>query len=146
LVDTDISGHSSTTKDGIVYPCIPSATRPVPHSDSIPIPVPPLPEAERSLDDYRNSSASSIQSSESEYEPTDQPHLLKQQDLNDLVRDLALSKEHAELLGSRLQQWNLLDAGTRVSVFRTRHEELSTFLIWQMVFASARTSMAYSKN
>ena len=33
--------------------------------------------------------------------------LLSQADLNDLVRDLALSKEKAELLTSRLQQNNL---------------------------------------
>ena len=30
------------------------------------------------------------------------------EELNDLVRDLDLAKSKAELLGSRLQQWNLL--------------------------------------
>ena len=31
-----------------------------------------------------------------------------QEELNDLIRDLDLAKSKAELLGSRLQQWNLL--------------------------------------
>ena len=35
-------------------------------------------------------------------------HLLSQFELNDLVRDLSLSKEKAELLSLRLLQWNLL--------------------------------------
>ena len=34
-----------------------------------------------------------------------EPHLCE---LNDLVRDLKLSKINAELLGSRLKGWNLL--------------------------------------
>ena len=38
------------------------------------------------------------------------PQLFFQEDLNDLVRDLALSKEKAELLASRLQQNNLLES------------------------------------
>jgi hypothetical protein len=33
LTMTDISGHFSTTKDETVYHCIPSDTRPIPHSD-----------------------------------------------------------------------------------------------------------------
>jgi len=37
-----------------------------------------------------------------------EPHLLTQGELNDLVRDLKLSKKQAELLGSRLRGWNLL--------------------------------------
>ena len=37
-------------------------------------------------------------------------HVLTRQDLDDLVRDLELPKGKAELLCSRLQGWNLLDA------------------------------------
>ena len=36
-----------------------------------------------------------------------EPNLLNQGDLNDLVRNISLSKAKAELLGSRLQNWNL---------------------------------------
>lgn len=42
---------------------------------------------------------------------TEQPHPLTQGDLNDLVRDLNLSKSASELLASRLQQWSLLERG-----------------------------------
>lgn len=44
--------------------------------------------------------------------------LFEQAELNDLVRNLHLSKDHAELLGSSLQQWNLLVSETKVTIFR----------------------------
>ena len=43
------------------------------------------------------------------------PHLLGQAELNDLVRDLELTKEKTELLGPRLQERNLLKPGTTIS-------------------------------
>jgi len=49
--------------------------------------------------------------------------------MNDLVRDLQLSKSQAELLGSRLQGWNLLAADTKVSLYRTRDVELRKFFV-----------------
>ena len=55
------------------------------------------------------------------------PHLINQCELNDLVRDLKLTKEQSELLGSRLKQWNLLEEGTKSSVFRTRQEDFSIY-------------------
>ena len=42
------------------------------------------------------------------------PHLISQSELNDLVRDLNLSKIQAELLASRLRGWNLLQQGVKV--------------------------------
>ena len=35
-------------------------------------------------------------------------HRITQEELNDVIRDIDLPKSKAELLGSRLQQWNLL--------------------------------------
>jgi hypothetical protein len=55
-----------------------------------------------------------------------QPHILTQDELNDLVRDLEVSKSKAELLGSRLQQWNLLEKYIRISSFRS-HQQLVPF-------------------
>ena len=55
---------------------------------------------------------------------SDGPHILNQSELNDLVRDLSLSKYQAQLLGSRLQQWNLLEEGTKISLLKTRHSSL----------------------
>jgi len=45
---------------------------------------------------------------------SNEPTLLTQRYLNDIVRDLNLSKKEAELLGSRLKDWNLLRQDTKV--------------------------------
>ena len=46
-----------------------------------------------------------------------------QEELNDLVRDLALSKAASELLASRLHQKNLLSPLTKISYYRHREED-----------------------
>ena len=57
-----------------------------------------------------------------------QPHILIQEELNDLVRDLELSKSKAELMGSRFKQWNLLEKKkVRISSFCSRHQQLVPF-------------------
>lgn len=53
--------------------------------------------------------------------------MINNDDLCDLVRDLALTKGQAELLGSRLKEFNLLSPGTRTSQFRHRRKELVQF-------------------
>jgi len=54
-------------------------------------------------------------------------HLISQGDLDDLVRDLYLSKEESELLASRVGEWNLLQNCTTTPHFRYRHKELATY-------------------
>src|SRR5688572_24932301 len=39
-------------------------------------------------------------------------------ELSDLIRDLDLSKKKAEILASRLQQWNLLQENVKISAYR----------------------------
>ena len=58
---------------------------------------------------------------------SNEPHLLTKWDLNDIVRDLNLSKKQAELLGSRLKGWNLQRQDTKVCFYRGRHEEFKDF-------------------
>jgi hypothetical protein len=53
--------------------------------------------------------------------------LIAQSELNNLVCDLNLSKAQAELLGSRLKEWNLLQKGTTVSVFHKWQTGLSSY-------------------
>jgi len=54
-------------------------------------------------------------------------HRITQEELNDLFRDLNLPKSKAELLGSRLQQWNRMKENVRISMYRKRHEDLVQF-------------------
>lgn len=54
--------------------------------------------------------------------------LFTQSELNDLVRDLDLPKEATELLGSRLNEKNLLAPRTKFSFFRNREKDLVQFL------------------
>ena len=55
-----------------------------------------------------------------------EPHFISQNELNDLVRDLELPTTKSELLGSRLQQWNLLADGVRISKYRDRQQQLES--------------------
>ena len=98
-----------------------SARKPVPHDDENPVPTPPA-------DQNIPVSSGEEDGDDEPFEPdTQEPHLLNQGDLNDLVRDLSLSKAKAELLGSRLQQWNLLEPNTKISLFRARHRDMAEF-------------------
>jgi len=54
---------------------------------------------------------------------SNEPHLLTQGGLKDIVRDLNPSKKQAELLVSGLKDWNLLREDTKVCFYRGRHEE-----------------------
>ena len=55
------------------------------------------------------------------------PYFPKQHDLNDLIRDLNLTKSGGELITSRLRQWNLLDEDVKVTVQRNRHRQFSNY-------------------
>jgi len=97
-----------------VYPNIPSAIRPVPHGDGLPVPEPPdnfamYPDDEGSVS-LNNIEQQPSASTDADYSPsTDSSnHKITEGELNDLIRDLKLPKNKAELLASRLQQCNLL--------------------------------------
>ena len=52
------------------------------------------------------------------------PILFDQAELNDLIRDLNLSKDKSELSGSRLKEKNILNKNVRIS-YRNREEDLA---------------------
>jgi len=119
-------GIANKKKWTIVYPNILSALRPVPHGEGISVPEPPK-ECTIDSDDEDEGESTSQASTEPHVShgrsSATRPHILTQDELNDLVRDLELSKSKAELLGSRRKQWNLL-------------EKKSEFLRFAVVFSS----------
>ena len=99
---TKVAGYSAKSKNKIVYPNIASAIKPVKHDASLPVPAPPQ---NLSLSETESSSSSSYANSRDQtFEGDDgKPHLIEQSEFNDLIRDLNLSKDKAELLTSRLK-------------------------------------------
>lgn len=131
---TNVAGFSSKNKNFIEYPNLASAMRPIPHDESLPVPKSPEiwtleDEEEHAEVDETLQIEADASAEDPDFEPStsSNPHLISQAELNDLIRDLALSKSQAELLGSRLQGWKLLSPGTRISVFRNRDKELTQF-------------------
>jgi len=54
---------------------------------------------------------------------TSESHLITQAELNNLVQDLDLSKTKAQLFGSPLQMWNLLEISVIISLYRKRQTQ-----------------------
>jgi hypothetical protein len=101
--------------------------RPVPHSEGLP--VPHHPTRLTAEDESEHEAHTEVQNDEKD-DPTFEAstsscehRLLTEGDLNDLVRDLKLSKKQAKLLGSRLKGWNLLQNDTKVCFFRNHQDE-----------------------
>ena len=122
---TNVAGFSSKSKGNIKYPNLTSAIRPVPHCADLP---PPLFTSLSEVGDEPVSSTSEESSLEDDcYEPlpdTKSSILVTQAFLNDLVRDLNLPKDSAELYRSRLQHNNLLAPNTTYSWYRRREKDL----------------------
>ncbi|GBM87025.1 hypothetical protein AVEN_40607-1 [Araneus ventricosus] len=120
-------GFSNKSKHTTQHPNIPSAVKPVPHNEFLPIPVAPktytLPP-ETDLEDFEPQPGPSTSTDDNEEYPADlvhrQPHLVTDSELNDLVWNSELPKSKSQLLGSRLQQWNLLEKRVKISSYRTR--------------------------
>jgi hypothetical protein len=96
---TNIKVITSKSKHTVKYPNVPSALRPVPHNEALPIPKPP---ANVILDEDSATDEADLEQVGENFDcdPTfeascssSEPHLLTQGDLNDLVRHLNLSKK-----------------------------------------------------
>lgn len=122
---TNVKGFNAKNKNKIVYANVPSVTRPVPHGPEIPV---PLPSSRSDLSSTSSEQNIGRQESNEVFEPIlNQPQKFTQGELNDLVRDLNLSKESAQLLGSRLNAKNLLAPNTHFAWYRKREEEFKPF-------------------
>lgn len=91
-----------------------SMTKPVLHSLSVPYPV--CPKRTEELHD----TSDSTEFTESDVDLEKIPKLYTQCELNDMIRDLDLSKENSEILASRLQERNMLTSDVRVTYYRKR--------------------------
>ena len=105
----------------------------MPHGNGLPVPEPLDNFAMYSDDEGSVSSNSEKQqpsaSRDEDYLPsTDSSnHNITEGELNDLISDFELPKHKAELLASRLQQWNLLHHSVKVTPFCTRNQEFEQF-------------------
>ena len=127
-------GFTRKMKWTITYPNIPSAVRPVPHGEALPIHETPYEFTIDSDDEDEGQLTSSFPEPRActdkpyvSHGESSAPHILTQDELNDLVSDLELSKSKTELLASKLQQWNLIEVNVRINSFRNRHQYLGPF-------------------
>ena len=93
-------GINRKSRTSLTYPSLDSAIRPVPHSEELPIPVfKGLPQLESALssEDDLSSTDSETTIADNNFRPSLlPPQLFSQNELNDLARDLNLSKESSE--------------------------------------------------
>ena len=120
----DISRFRKTkNRHNIAYPSIPSSIALVPHSSELPL---PKPLSNKASEDSAVSQDMEEDSDEefniSHPDRNSEPHFPSQQEPDDLVRDMGLIRSNAELLTSRLKEWNLLDLSCRSSSSRKRHK------------------------
>ena len=132
------------TKDRkkIVYPSIPSFIAPVNHGPELPISQPPTTHATRI-------SLTSSKDDDVDFEVDTQSsskdlHFPNQNELDDLTRDLGLTKAKAEILSSRLKEWNLLAPLRKISKPRKRHVTFANF--YAMSSDSGHFSLCYCTN
>ena len=123
--------YNQRNRKEILYPNLPSVILPVPRSANLTIPIPPLclPELKgESSENSENLSCDSDDTFQLNQEAT-KPHLISQEDLNDLERDSNLTKSNSELLASFLKQWNLLAPNTKVMFYLQRSQDLISLLM-----------------
>ena len=132
----------------IVYPSIPSSIAPVLHSDQLPVPIPtrsqdPVSADESATDEDNTKIDDYVLNSNLEEKI---PYYPNQKDLNNLISDLGLTKSNAELLTSRLKQWNLLDDSVQITEQRKRHQSFSSFFTMQnaICFCNNVSGLFYS--
>ena len=127
-----IKGFRSKYRKKITYPNLDSVLRSVSHNPSMPATIPPEDGLSSLADELvfdKDTSSASSDASGYEYEPEEnlKPILLFTQDqLNNLIKDLELSKQKAEFLASWLQENNLLQKDMLVSHCRKHNADLST--------------------
>lgn len=128
---TDTTGFTSNTRDKIVYANVSSAVKP--QKIELVKEIETVEEMDVEMDETLVEEDSEEEYSEDEeYLPsgkTKEPETFSREELNDLVRDLALPKDGAELLASRLKEKHLLAKDVSVSFYRNREKKFRKFFM-----------------
>ena len=133
---TNLVGYNKKNRKNILYPSIPSATWPIPHSDENPVPffkelldipilaasLAPEPVPEELTESDLNPASLENHNDIDYHECSSESNRFNQNDLSNLIRDLNLPKKSAELLASRLKERNFLQAKTNVTFYRSRED------------------------
>ena len=134
---TNLVGYNKKNRKNIIYPSIPSATRPIPDKNPVPvfkelldIPISAASLAPDPVPEELTESDSNPESLDNDndidyHEFSSEPNRFNQDDLSDLILDFNLPKESAELLASHLRERNFLQAKTNVTFYRNKE---ATFL------------------
>ena len=121
-----IAGLNQKKRGSVTYPSLPSAIRPVPHSDESSVPV-----FQRDRRTEHDDSDSDVIDEHVEYDPDfvqeSVPETFSQSELSDLVSDLRFSKQSEELLASRLNEKHFLARDTKVTFCQSRDAEFIPF-------------------
>ena len=110
---------------------------PLPHcytALSSPVPTPPVREQQSLEDSSKSESEEDAVDTDDNFRAGTEKrnsYYTNKKDLNDLIRDLGLTKSNGELLTSRLKQWNLLDESVQIANQRKRHQVFSSFFTHQ---------------
>ncbi|KDR21881.1 hypothetical protein L798_00381 [Zootermopsis nevadensis] len=137
-----VIGINNKKKHALIYPNIPSAIRPIPHNHELPVPVPPISYTADCSKECSPSPPSddaiprSSASQDKEFVPEMLPstsHRVIQSKLNDLAREIELPKYKAELLGSRIKQWNVLEENVKISCYRVHQIPLQKCFPCKMI-------------
>ena len=130
---TNLQGINRKNKRCVEYPDVPSAMRPVPHGSDLPVPESDV-AMESSSESKSDNTADRAEGEEYMPEENDRPVPLTQADLNNLTRDLNLSRESAQFLGSVLSENNLLAPETKFYWYWKRERKFRQFFTTQRDF------------
>ena len=139
----DMTGWNQRKKKKWGYSEIKSARRPVLHCAEVLVltfsflldltedetPLEAMEDTDSSCSNYSSSSVAAESSTLSTH-----PKPFSQGQLNDLVRDLNLSKESSEILASRLGEHGILDSETKITFFSNRDNLLLRFFTMEHEF------------
>ncbi|CAH0547602.1 unnamed protein product [Brassicogethes aeneus] len=109
-----------------MYVSVPSVQLPLDHGENIPVPKCPSPDVLTAFTDISNAN-----DAYSEYVPepsaSNQPILITQSKLDEIVAKLELTQRKSEMLASFFKSNNLLATGTKVTAYRNRKEQFNNF-------------------